>query len=227
MTGLYIFATVLSVILLLLFSPIRLSLRFESALTVRIRYLFLRFSLYPKEKRIRLSDYTPRKIRKRRKKAIKKRRIAKQKAALKEPKKKPKRTLKQNLRLVRLLLTILKDVYRDILNAVHIRVRRFKVTVATEDAAKTAILYGTAAQSTAYLLEALRNFTKTRISYKNVDVVADFTASESVLAVDLSFWTTPFSLCALGIKAFFLFLTQKNTDKNKTGVEKDERKQSQ
>ena len=88
MTGLYIFLAIVLLLFVLLLSPIRLSLRFDGSPHIAIRYLFLHFSLYPKEKKVRLSDYSPRKIRRRRKKATKKRLLAKQKAAVKTQKKK-------------------------------------------------------------------------------------------------------------------------------------------
>lgn len=225
MTGLYITAFILIALAILLFSPIRLSLSFDGSLSLDARYLFLRFPLYPKEKKIRLSDYTKRKIKKRQKKAMQKRRIAEQKEANKQKKK--KRTLTQNLRLLRLLLALLKEIYKDILDAVRIKIRAFRVSVATDDAAKTALLYGTAAQGTAYLLAILQDFTRTEIKHKNVAVTADFLGNQSTIDVHLIFFATPFRLCVLGVKTFYLFLKQKNTSKNKIGVKNDERKQSQ
>ena len=218
MTALYILSGVLLLLLLLLFLPVHLSLIYSDKLSIKLAYLFFNFSLYPKEKKVRLSDYTPRKIRKKKRKIRKKRQL--EKATLKV-KKKPQKTLKQKLRQVRLILHILKNTYAGILSAVRVRVHRLYITVATDDAAKTALLYGVAAQSTAYLMEVLGDFTKTTAKRGAVDVVADFCGSESTLDAAIVFSVTPFSILVLGIRAAFLFLKyklKKQPEKIKNGV---------
>jgi hypothetical protein len=213
LTALYIVLGVIAVILLLLLIPIRLSLVFKDRLSLTLSYLFFRFPLYPNEKRVKPSDYTPRKLRKKKRKLRKKRLIEKAAAAHKA--KKPKMTLEKRLRQLRLILSVLKGVYENILSAVHLRVKRLFVTVATDDAAKTAILYGVAAQSTSYLLALLSSYTKTTVKSGDADVIADFCGTESTLDASLVFWATPLSLLCLGIRAAFLFLKQKQLDKNK------------
>ena len=220
MTALLIVLSIFALLLLLLLIPVRLSLSFRETLSISVSYLFLRFPLYPREKEVRLSDYTPRKLRKRKRKLRNKRRIEKVKEAQKS--RKNKKTLEKKLRQLRLILAILKHVYKNILSAVHLRVKRFYVTVATDDAAKTAILYGIAAQSTSYLLALLKAYTKTSVKRGFVDVVADFCGKESTLDVNLVFSITPCSLLLLGIRTAFLFLKQKQPDKNKDGEKNHE-----
>ena len=77
MIALYIILAVLAIITLLLFLPVRLTLSFRDELALRASYLFFKFPIYPKDTKIKLSDYTPRKIRKRKKKLKKKRRLEK------------------------------------------------------------------------------------------------------------------------------------------------------
>ncbi len=218
MTALYIIAGVLALLVLLLLLPVRLSLRSSKDFSLTLSYLFLQIPLYPKKKSVRLSDYTPRKLRKKKRKARKKRRL--EEAAAKA-KKKPAKTLKQRLRQIRLILHILKNTYKSILSAVKVRVRRFYITVATDDAAKTAILYGVASQSTAYLLELLSTYTKTTAKRGGVDVVADFCGESSTLDAEIVFSVTPLSLLRLGLRAALLFLKykfKKQPDKIKNGV---------
>ena len=218
MIALYIIAGVLALLVLLLLIPVRLSLVYSDDLSLTASYLFFRFPIYPKEKKVRLSDYTPRKIRKRKRKAKKKRRLENVAAKAKAKKKK---TLEQKLRQLRLLLHILKDTYESILSAVRVRVLRLYITVATDDAAKTAILYGVAAQSTAYLLTLLQTYTKTAAKRDRVNVIADFCKEESEIDTAIVFSATPIALLLLGLRAAFLFLKykfKKQPDKLRNGV---------
>jgi len=222
-TALYIVLGISALLFVLLLVPVRLSLIFKDELSLTLSYLFFRFSLYPREKRVKLSDYTPRKLRKKKKKLRQKRQLEKISEAKKA--KKPQKTLTQRLRQLRLILAILKNTYKNILSAVRIRVVRLYVTVATDDAAKTALLYGAAAQSTAYLLSLLRSYTKTTVKRGGADVFANFCETESTLDASIVFSARPLALLCLGLRASFLFLKlkQKQPDKNtKNGVNSHE-----
>ena len=215
MIALYVILSVFAVVFVLLLLPVRLSLTFQDELSLSASYLFLRFPIYPKEKEVRLSKYTQRKLKKRKKKLKKKKQIERISATKKA--KKPKPTLKQRLRQLRLILYILKNVYKNVLSAVHVRVKRLYVRVGTDDAAKTAILYGIAAQSTSYLLTLLHDHTKTTVKRGGADVIADFCGTESALDVDIVFSVKPISALYLGLRAAFFFLKHKfnDPDKNK------------
>ena len=180
-------------------------------------------------KEIRLKDYTPRRIRKRRKKAHIKKRIAAEKAALRKKRIKDSKLSMKNLRLVRLLLHLIRDIYRPIISAIRIRVDRLFVSVGTEDAAKTAILYGVAAQGAAYILALLDSFTKTRINNEETAVIADFTATKTVTDIKIRILISPLRIIGLYIKALWLLIKEEASieEKNtKNGERKDERKQS-
>ncbi len=213
MIALYIILAVLALIFLLLLLPVRLSLIFRDELSLTASYLFVHIPIYPKEKAVRPSDYSPRKLRKRKKKLKKKRQL--QKAAAAKKASKPKVPLKQRIRQLRLILYILKNVYKNILSAVHVRVKRLYVRVATEDAAKTAILYGVAAQGTSYLLQLLHDHTKTTVKRGGADVIADFCGTESSLDADILFSVRPISVLYLGLRAAFFFLKHKLTSPDK------------
>ena len=226
MTALYIFLAVLAFLLLLLFIPVRLSLVFRDDLSISLSYLFLHFPLYPKEKEVRLSDYTPRKLRKKKRKLKEKR---KRKAAAAPPataqQKKSEKPLEKRLRQLRLVISILKNVYKKILRAVHIRVKRLYVKIATDDAAKTALLYGAASGAVAHLIALFESLTKTTVARGGANVVADFCGTESTLDAHVVFSATPISLLCVGVRAAFLFLKHKLTktdDKNKNGVNSHE-----
>ena len=56
MTALYILLAIALVVFFLLFLPIRLILRYDEKVTVKLSVLFIPFSLYPKK--IREKDYS-------------------------------------------------------------------------------------------------------------------------------------------------------------------------
>lgn len=206
MVILWCLLALLALIIILLLLPIRVTLSYSDKLTVSLSYFLFRRRLYPTKKEIKLSDYTRRRVRKRRKEAILRQRIDAQKAALQKKKqeKKEPETILQKLRAVRLILRLLKNLYRPIISAVRIKVERLYISVATEDAAKTAILYGITAQSVAYILTFLEDTTKTTIKDGSVDVIADFSEQKPAFDVKIRFSSSPIRLLAFAAKAFFL-----------------------
>ena len=96
-----------------------------------------------------------------------------------------KRSFTENVSLVRELLSVFFSRFGK-----HFRVKvaRLNLTVASDDAAKTAIMYGVCAQSVAYILEILDN--KTNIDYnKNaeVNVAVDYLAEKPSADIDIAF----------------------------------------
>ena len=205
-----------ALLLFALCAPVFFSVSYDGDLCAKISYLFWHKMIYPKEKELHLSDYTPKKLRKRRKRIKRKRRIERQKAELRKrkAKKKEKKPLLRQLRAFRLLLHILKHAYRRILSSVHVHIDRFDISVASDDAAKTAILYGVVSQSAAYILGLLHGFTKTSVKRGAIRIYPDFTAEESSLALQVRFSAPVFKLIILGLHASLI--TAKYERKQKT-----------
>ena len=215
MVILWCLLALLALVLILLLLPIRVTLSYRDKLTVSLSYFFYRRKLYPEKKEIKLSNYTRKRVRKRRKKAILKQRIDAQKAALqkkKQPKKEPESIL-QKLRAVRLMLRLLKELYRPIISAVRIKVERLYISVASEDAAKTAILYGITSQSVAYILTFLEDTTKTTVKDDSVGVIADFSERKPAFDVRIRFSASPLRLIVMAIKAILLIRTNQQDKK--------------
>lgn len=198
---------VILLILVLLLLPISLTAKYDGTLTIYARYLFIKYALYPEDDSVRLSDYTPRKIRKKRKKAKERRRLearlsAEQRERLRqkeaeEAKKKEEDEdkLKKIIRYLRLFLYVMRNTYR------RIRVRKFRITVATDDAARTAILYGVTSQAVAYLLAITQSYIKYKVDEDAVDVIADFSVSRPSADIHLTFYSTPLHLLLLALRS--------------------------
>ena len=212
-----VLAAVLFFLIALLALRIRLVLTVKDSVSLQLRILLLRFTLFPRRKRIKPRDYSPRRIAKRERRAERK---AAKKAAkqLKKQKKKghavaapgKNRTLPEKLRLARALLRML--IHRT---KKHLRLHaaRLRIRVATGDAATTAIAYGALSQSAAYLLGALGEVTRLRAEPDDVYVVADFTAERSSADVRIILSIRVWGVLATALGVVFSYLRTKHNIK--------------
>ena len=177
MKALIIVASILIPLVILLFSRLRFSLVYDGSLGLRIRYLFLRFRLYPRREK-------PKKNRRRKnnKTAKKATAPAENEQKKKTPKKKPRRRLRFSD--IRFLLRVLGDAASAILEKarrhVRLEIRRLRLAIAGEpDPARAAIEYGLAVQSAEYLfayLESTGFFSRRKNNDVNISV--DFLSDE-------------------------------------------------
>lgn len=203
MIGLYVTIAILSLLLFLLLLPLQVNVKYEEKLTVTLSVLFLRFFLYPKK--IKEKDYS--------KKKVEKKKQAQTKKADTQKSKQSKKQSKDVLSAAKLFLDILKECYPRLVRSFRIRICDLQATVATEDAAKTAILYGGVSQVAAMLLELCERFLWCKRNKKRVAVYADFCASTSSLRAHIRFTSCPLRIILLGIKAGIAFLRQRLKNK--------------
>lgn len=182
---------------------VRLRLRFtycdRDGLHMDGRCLFIRFFAYPRPARVKLRRYRLRPFRKRLKKAAQKKNGAAQKAT--KPK---KRSAIQSLRLV---LYVLSKIKGNLPRLFRVRIKRLCITVGSDDAAKTALLYGAAAQLVAGLTETLERFL--RLDFpppERYGVQADFTAQSTSADIEISLSAPIYRLLWVGIKVMFYYL---------------------
>ena len=198
MTALLIILSILLALFLLLMLRGNVTVEYRNAVSVRITVLGIPLWQHPKKKKkIKLSDYTPEKIakRKRREERRQARKLAKKKKQLAKKAKKggtqptatapsEKRGLLENLGFIREIVTKLLGK-----SAKHIRLRasRIIITVATDDAAKTAILFGAVNQAVIALIELLDQAKKWRgLRDSQISVKADFTAEKSTADISIT-----------------------------------------
>lgn len=167
---------------------VRIILALNSEVSLTVRVLCFRFN--PLRKRIDPKDYSPRKAAKRAKKEAKKtaKRAARKKAhkgdgSPAEATQK-KTTLLEKLRTVRALsAALLRRTHKHL----RLHAARLHITVATGDAAKTAVLYGAVCQTLAYLLAMLDRITRLKAPPPDVAVEADFLGERPSADVKLIF----------------------------------------
>lgn len=219
--GWIIFASVLLFLCILFLTPIRFSLSYSENFRISLRILFLRFSLYPKEKKVRIRDYSPAALRRRkekaRQKALKKQKKANAAAAKakKQTDKKQKRSFSDIVYYLRVILFILKRTKKSLLALFTVRIDRLEATIATPDAAKTAILYGQVAGLFSLIREAARRFVRWRENTAHMMIQPDFLAEKSNVSVRITFSTNLFRVVRLGVCAAFSFLLSKSKVKRK------------
>ncbi len=197
----------MALLALLLFLPIGLVIKYNSSLTVYAKFLFIKFPILPgKKKKIRLSDYSPKKMAKDKKKQQKK--LAKKEA--KKQKKlqknqgtgteKKKRTFSDITELLDIICDILRSFTDKFSDRLKIKLVNIDITVGSDDSAKTALLFGGANMAIQTLLPILSSFKKyDECDIKNIRVRADFLADKTVSDIHIKFATNLFGVIASAI----------------------------
>lgn len=232
MTGWLIFGIVLLVLWLIGMIRAKVVLIFNGELALSVRVLGIKIQIMPKKekKAIDPNDFSPAKYRKllekeakrkakkdaanakkEAKKAAKKAVKAEEKKKAKEgtssdksKKSKKKKGLADILDLVYMGLAALKSLGKSFGKHFEIEAVRLRITVGSEDAAQTAILYGILVQAVAYALEVLSALTNLRIRKKNREnilVDADFTSEKIEADLHLIFKMRVWHLFAMVFSA--------------------------
>jgi len=203
-------------------------------LSFRLRFVFLysdnivakwgvgplSFPIYPKvEKKIKISDYTVKKLKKKKLKLQKS--IKKTQSVKSLPKKQaaPKPPISDTLSLI---YDIASKTLRPFIGYLEIDMSRLYIRVGAEDAAKAAVEYGVAVQSAAYLIELLSNYTRLKLDkHAHINVVCDFLASSWSADISIVFKMRLYRIISLAFKAALAFAINrfKNTEKNSGGID--------
>ena len=192
MIALYIISAVLLLLLLLASLPVTLTVKYREELEAEISLLAIKHTIYPKEKKkVRISDYSKKNIEKRRKKALRKKLKAEKKQQKKQLTKKtgestaPKKGLLESIGLIKELLSTLipKTAKR-----IRIKATRIIINVATDDAAKTALLFPAVNGAVVGLVTYLDNASKFKnLDKSNIAVRADFVSQKTTADIEISF----------------------------------------
>lgn len=182
MTGLWITGGVLLLIAALLTAKASVLLRYSDDLTLFLTVAGIKLRLIPgKEKKIRPSRYSVRRIRAERKKAA--RRAAKSSGKKAESGKKKKTDVPALLRTVGAAISAAVPRFGRYMK---VTVARLHVAVATGDAASTAILYGAVVQSAAYIAALLDSLSVLNKPQKaDVDIRADYLSESTTADVEI------------------------------------------
>lgn len=182
----HVFLALVALILLALFVPITwtLTIKEDGVLRVRGRILGICFYRIPeKARRVRLSDYSPRAMERRQRKTQKKAQKARPSVVPTRPH--AQAPISEQLSFAADFTSV---ILRRSLSLAHIRVTRMAVTVASDDAAKTALLYGAISPALAFLLETLEQSSHLHIApHAPVGVAADFASDRCRADIHMRF----------------------------------------
>ena len=205
MTALIIIGAIILVLVAIAFVQATVYVSYRDEVVLFLRIAGIKIGILPKkEKKIKTKKLSAKKYRKLlqkqrakkerelRKKRTKRQKKQEQKLADKKKDKKPTEGHKKNTRSftdnVYLVREIISVFFSRFGKHFRIKLARLNLTVASDDAAKTALMCGICAQSVAYILEFLDN--KTNLDYnKNteINVNVDYLSEKPSADIDISF----------------------------------------
>ena len=210
MTALIILFSILILIALILLIRIKVIIYYRGEdIKLNLHILGIPIKLLPrkqKKKKIKLSNYS-----------YKKRKKSLQKKPKKVKKKKEKVNVNEKPSITEAIPTIaeiVKYLLKKFFGHLRIDVTEIKITVGTDDAAKTAIMFGIVNQAAAALFDLLSTITNVKKNRKNeIAVYADFASEKTVININLGFSLRIWHLFSIAFGALFKYL--KNMLKSK------------
>lgn len=191
-----IILSILLLITLLLSMKVILQIRYEGALTVSLRVLFIKIQLYPSKSKFKKKPY-PHSMSKRKAQKIK------DELSKDKPKKKKKKSEKAEkvatdsdsdspdiASMISIITSFVKNFLKLFAGSVRIRSSLLHITVAAEDAAETAVAYGAVSQAINILfpiISSVKNF-KRLPKGKELWVKADFLSEKSTVDVNVELY---------------------------------------
>lgn len=205
--GWYIFLAVLIFLSMLLMVSVKIRLKLNDELEVWLTVCIFRKKLYPspeKKRRIKLKDYSPKALEKK----LKKEKIKEKKHKKNKTPASKRKSAKDTIRMVKLIAKMSIIILNKCRKYVTIRIKRLYIAIASDDAAKTAVLYGCVSQCVAYLLEILSSATSVKETENSTNVTVDFGCEETYTDIDIIFSIHLWQIIALFATAVTLFFKE-------------------
>lgn len=218
---LLLLAALLVVVFLL---PIRLRLYTAPKLTLTARLLFFNIVLFPRPKQPNVKKFTVKYLAKQAKKLKNKKQTHKKARS-------PGKKAQNNPSLVSLrpgelrtllptLLAVIRSLLQKLNRYLRIHTANMELTIASDDAATTAVLYGFAAGMLDALCGLLEQIgTTRRADRKNIKLFCDFCATQPTFSCNFVFTLRVWQICSTALGAGMAFVrqkTQNDTDNTNT-----------
>lgn len=191
---------------LLLLLKVKVKILLDEKLYIYLKVLFIRIKLFPRPK-----------------KATKKKQ--KQKSTPKKEKSPKGTDDKSKLPLIdniKIITDTAKLLLKRFAKHLHIKIARIDIKIATGNAASTAIIYGIAAQSMAFLVEILNSITnldKLKNSYINIE--PDYLNEKTQAKADIVFSIRVIGVLDMGIRSLFRYIKLTNRAKSINSVKQE------
>ncbi|MCI2161699.1 MAG: DUF2953 domain-containing protein [Oscillospiraceae bacterium] len=198
---------ILGILLILLFSPLCVTMIYQESFCAKIRFLFLTYTFPPQKSKEKVSQ----KEKKPEKQKKKKEDIDSQKDQSKWKNLFKERGLGGMLDLMKKFMEQVTAPIKKLLTHFHIKKLVCEVSVSTEDAAETAILYG---QACAVIYPAVAMLTEAAKLYQFTVLVApDFDKKKSSVNFELKFHVLTIWLLITAVQTLFHFIKFRKMEK--------------
>ncbi len=199
--GYVIVCVIIGLIAVLLFSDVGVNIVYRNELKVKLCVFGLKvYTLYPPK---------PKKAAKARSPKSKQ----SQKAKCKKESDKPKTEEKTKVPLnetVDMIADVVKETAKPFFSKLRVKLSRIVITIATDDVAKTAVLYGAVIQACAYLIEVLKRYTDYELARRTeLRVEPDFLGTKTRAEIDITLSNNLFNLLGVGLRAAMVYFKHK------------------
>ena len=199
MIALYIIGGILLLILLLCLLPVGIRIKYSDDLSLSVTVGPVRRQIVPKkEKKIKLSDYSEKALEKKRRKQAKKDAKKKKKKnapAHGKPEEKKDSVLVSRLKhidtapdMIAQLYDILVIVVDKFAKRLRIKIFELDAIIGSDNAAKTAILYGGACSLAGVISSFLAQHTELSQKKKSINIAPDFLSEKTAVSADISLY---------------------------------------
>ncbi len=202
MIVLYIFLglllTLLALLALILFLNVHLVFHYENGAKIYLRILFIKMDA--KKIASRLSG---------RKKETKDKKSTPEKKPTEKNSKRKRASISDFLEFICLIIRIVKRAVKDLFKHLHIRLREMEICFGTDEADKTALVYGATAQAANVLFALLQRFSDFQWNNDKLLLAPDFTGENSRYKAHLDLWIKPIFLLTIALHAITTYLEGK------------------
>ena len=210
--------SLIALILLLLCLLVKVRVIYDGSLTVKVGALCFFRTLVPKKQKLLNPAKEEKKKLKKQKKAEKKKRKKaeadkeKKAEAAKSKAVKPKASAGE---LFDFYTQLTREVFLPALerfgHKLHVKIKKMKIEIASEDAGKTAVLYGAAVAGGTAFLEMLRHAVKLKMGReKDICIVSRFDKTEASAEAELQVALRPLPTVLKLAPLFFKFISEKS-----------------
>lgn len=184
----------------LLFSRAKVYIIYEDTLQVYAKYLFLKFHILPPKEKKKKKKEKKEKLKDKHKKA--------------EPKEDEAGEKKEKSIVSKLweVKSVLLEVIKRFFNKLHFKFFKLKASIASDNAAKTALIYGGVNQGISYIIEVLRNISNVEVANNSeISVNADFLSQKSEFETKIELYISVGSALTVGFYALKEYIKYKST----------------
>ena len=217
---LYAIAAIILLIVGFLFLSLNIHIRYEGqAVSVSLKVLFLKFNIYSD------ASWSTKKTPPKKTEKKKAKKQAKKKADNKHPEQK-KRSLSDIQEALCMISSIVSSLKDRFLSTLKITAARIYISVGSDNATKTALLYGAICQGVTFLMEYLDSITRLKtVRQSEIHVGCDFSAESTVAEVHLIFSMQVRHLLEHAFRILKLYMVHKFKKSTQNITDKEGKKQ--